>query len=81
MERYEDRLESSSYANDEVVGAGPSGRADYDGWVWIPERLFSRMQHRVVEDEALRVQLERLRAVAVAVRGAGPRTELVIEGP
>lgn len=118
MERYEDRLQPSSYANDEPVGAGPDGRADYEGWVWIPERLFSRMQHlaqayelhvltrldpygrnslnreqveslldelefigRVVDDEALRVQLERLREVAVAVRGARTRTELVIEGP
>jgi len=41
--RYDDRLDPAHYASDEPVGAGPPS-ADYTGWVWIPERLFHRMQ-------------------------------------
>jgi hypothetical protein len=42
-DRFADRLDPNSYASDEPVGAGTSD--DYSGWVSIPERLFTRMQH------------------------------------
>jgi len=46
MDRYRDRTDSSTYQRDEPVGVGPeAGDSNYDGWIWIPERLFARMQH------------------------------------
>jgi len=42
-DRFADRLDPSTYASDEPVGAGTGD--DYEGWVWIPERLFHRMQY------------------------------------
>jgi hypothetical protein len=46
VERYGDRIKPSTYETDEVVGVGPASQADrYEGWIWIPERLFARMQH------------------------------------
>ena len=46
MDRYGDRLEASTYKDDEPVGAGPAqDPGEYEGWIWIPDRLFARMQH------------------------------------
>ena|SRR6266540_3470274 len=47
MDRYGDRLEESTYKDDEPVGAGPAqdDPGKYEGWIWIPDRLFARMQH------------------------------------
>jgi hypothetical protein len=45
MDRYGDRLEAATYEGDEPVGAGPAQDAGkYEGWIWIPGRLFARMQ-------------------------------------
>jgi hypothetical protein len=36
-------VDPATYAHDERVGAGTSD--DYSGWVYVPDRLFDRMQH------------------------------------
>ncbi|HEX9269226.1 MAG TPA: hypothetical protein VF998_05225 [Candidatus Limnocylindria bacterium] len=44
-ERYGDRLDAARYRDDEPVGAGLlAAKPGYEGWIWIPERLFTRMQ-------------------------------------
>ena len=46
MDRYRDRLDRATYDGDEPVGVGVDrGEGNYDGWIWIPERLFGRMHH------------------------------------
>ncbi len=47
MGRYDDRFLAETYANDEPVGVGlssevPAGSYSYS--LWIPERLFARIQ-------------------------------------
>ncbi len=42
-DRFADRLDPATYAQDEPVGAGTS--TDYSGWVYVPDRLFDRIQH------------------------------------
>ena len=42
-DRFADRLDPATYAQDEPVGAGTSD--DYSGWVYVPDRLFERIQH------------------------------------
>ena len=42
-DRFADRLDPKTYASDEPVGAGTSD--DYSGWVYVPDRLFDRIQH------------------------------------
>lgn len=44
MGRYDDRLDLARYERDGPVGVGPGHEPEsYEGWVWIPERLFARM--------------------------------------
>jgi hypothetical protein len=42
-DRFGDRLDPATYAQDEPVGAGTS--PDFSGWVYVSDRLFARMQH------------------------------------
>jgi hypothetical protein len=42
-DRFTDRLDPATYAADEPVGAGTSD--DYSDWVYVPDRLFDRVQH------------------------------------
>jgi hypothetical protein len=46
VDRYGDRTRPATYEVDEVVGVGPANSTKgYEGWIWLPERLFARMQH------------------------------------
>lgn len=45
MSRYDDRLDPGTYQDDEPIGVGPAHDPEsYEGWVWIPQRLFDRVR-------------------------------------